>query len=206
MADEHKSFNERARTTVTFIFVFFIIGSLLLGTSRWEVSPLVEESLMLAGCFFAGVGAFGRVWCSLYIAGYKNNKLVTSGPYALCRNPLYFFSFLGGTGVALATECFTLPLLVILAFASYYPAVIAREKKRLQELFGEEYDRYCQNVPSFFPRLGKRISEPDTYVVNPKVFSHNIIDALWFIWIIGILEFISALHDTHILPTLYRLY
>ncbi|MFR1412776.1 MAG: hypothetical protein ACLSUW_11020 [Akkermansia sp.] len=27
----------------------------------------------------AGIGAFGRIWCSLYIAGYKNNALVIEG-------------------------------------------------------------------------------------------------------------------------------
>ena len=104
-----KSLNERFRTLISLLFGLAIGCALLFGESRWEMSPLIEESLMLLACFMAGIGAFGRIWCSLYIAGYKNNVLVIEGPYSMCRNPLYFFSFIGGLGVACATETFTVP-------------------------------------------------------------------------------------------------
>lgn len=41
---------------------------------------------------------------------------------------------------------------------------------------------------------------PATSSVNPAAFTHNIVDALWFIWFIGIFEFISGLHEAGILP------
>ena len=104
-----KSLNERFRTLISLLFGLAIGCALLFGESRWEMSPLIEESLMLLACFMAGIGAFGRIWCSLYIAGYKNNVLVIAGPYSMCRNPLYFLSFIGGIGVACATETFTVP-------------------------------------------------------------------------------------------------
>ena len=144
-----KSLNERFRTLISLIFGLAIGCSLLFGESRWETSPLIEESLMLLACFMAGIGAFGRIWCSLYIAGYKNNVLVTDGPYSMCRNPLYFFSFVGGIGVSCATETFTIPLLTALAFGIYYPSVIRKEQERLLTLFGDAYRNYCRNVPSF---------------------------------------------------------
>jgi protein-S-isoprenylcysteine O-methyltransferase Ste14 len=207
MSYKKKSWNEQSRTLITFFFALLIGSSLLLGESRWETSPLTEETLMLLACFFAGVGAFGRIWCSLYIAGYKNSTLVKSGPYALCRNPLYLFSFIGGTGVALATETFTIPLLVILAFACYYPFIILREQKRLIEIFGKDYKDYCRETPSFFPTLHSifHLKQPETYTVNPRTFTHNFIDALWFIWLIGIFEFVSGLHEAGILPVLFQL-
>lgn len=71
---------------------------------------------MLIACFMAGIGAFGRIWCSLYIAGYKNNALVIEGRTPCSANPLYFFSFIGGMGWACATETFPIPLLTALAF------------------------------------------------------------------------------------------
>ena len=40
-----------------------------------------------------------------------------------------------------------------------------------------------------------------TSSVNPAAFTYNIVDALWFIWFIGIFElFISGLHEAGILP------
>lgn len=118
----------------------------------------------------------------------------------MCRNPLYFFSFIGGIGVACATETFTIPLLTALAFGIYYPSVIKKEQKRLISLFGDAYRDYCRNVPSFIPSLSRLKPPPATYSVNPATFTHNIVDALWFIWFIGIFEFISGLHEAGILP------
>ena len=159
-----KSLNERFRTLISLIFGLAIGCSLLFGESRWEMSPLIEESLMLLACFMAGIGAFGRIWCSLYIAGYKNNVLVTDGPYSMCRNPLYFFSFVGGIGVSCATETFTIPLLTALAFGIYYPSVIRKEQERLLTLFGDAYRNYCRNVPSFIPSRRR----PPTPSIPPR--------------------------------------
>lgn len=202
----HKALNERLRTLISFFFALILSAALLLGETAWHTAPLTEGILMLSGCFFAGIGAFGRIWCSLYIAGYKNTKLIKSGPYARCRNPLYFFSFIGSIGVGLATETYTIPLLIILAFASYYPAIIKKEQGRLREIFGKDYDDYCQEVPSFWPRLFTSAKAPETYVVDPKTFTHNLVDAIWFIWAIGLLEMVEALHDSGILPIFCPLY
>lgn len=83
-----KSLNERFRTLISLIFGLAIGCSLLFGESRWETSPLIEESLMLLACFMAGIGAFGRIWCSLYIAGYKTTSWLLTGhtPCAATRS------------------------------------------------------------------------------------------------------------------------
>lgn len=146
-----KSLNERLRTLISLLFGLAIGCVLLFGETRWETTPIIEESLMLIACFMAGIGAFGRIWCSLYIAGYKNNVLLIEGPYSMCRNPLYFFSFIGGVGVACATETFTIPLLTALAFGMYYPSIIRKEQERLICLFGTLYRQYCREEPSFVP-------------------------------------------------------
>ena len=60
-------------------------------------------------------------------------------------------------------------------------------------------------TPAFWPKLGL-LSEPSTYVVNPRVFRRNMFDALWFVWLTGILEIIEELHEIGLLPTLFKLY
>ncbi len=202
-----KNFYEKLRIRCTWFLVIFITVLMSVSMSFWEPLPIIEEVLMFLACILASIGAFGRIWCSIYIAGRKDSELVQAGPYALCRNPLYFFSMLGSIGVGLATETVTIPLLILLAFVIYYPTVIISEEKRLALLFGEEYIQYKLRVPSFFPRLSLlKGSEPDSYTMNPIVFRRSFLDALWFIWLIGILEFLSGCHEAGLLPNILRLY
>jgi protein-S-isoprenylcysteine O-methyltransferase Ste14 len=71
------------------------------------------------GLALAGIASLGRLWCSLYIAGYKTEELITEGPYSIYRNFLYFFSFLGAIGVGFASESLLIPLIIPILFTSY---------------------------------------------------------------------------------------
>jgi len=206
MSHREKSLNERIRTLISLIFGLVLGAVLLFGESAWESSHIIEEGLMLSACIMASVGAFGRVWCSLYIAGYKNSKLVQDGPYSMTRNPLYFFSFIGAVGVAMATESFSVPILVAIVFALYYPTIIKKESLRLAEIFGDEYKDYCARVPKFFPKFSLLNNGITSYTVNPKIFTRSIFDAFWFIWFIGICEFIGGLHQAGILPVYFKIF
>ena len=165
----------------------------------------MSDYLFLIGITMAGMATVGRLWCSLYICGYKTNKLISVGPYSLCRNPLYFFSLLGGIGVGLATETLTVTLLILAAFLLYYPFMIRAEEKKLRKIHGDEFDRYVKNTPRFWPSFAL-LNEPEEYTVRPKLLRKRVFDALWFIWLIGILEIIEALHECNIIPILFKLY
>lgn len=206
MSYKDKSWNERFRTLMSF-FVSLALGCVLLfGESKWEFSPILSGILIMAACIFATIGAFGRIWCSLYIAGYKNNVLVTAGPYSLCRNPLYFFSAIGAVGVGFSTESFSAPLIIAIVFALYYPSIIKREQLRLGEIFGRSFSDYCTQTPCFFPRWKCIAPQPLEYMVNPRIFTKTFIDAVWFVWLIGIIELIESFHKAGILPILFKFY
>ena len=197
---------QQVRLYITRVFVGALVVLLLVSGSKWETeSPMVSAVLFLAGCFLAGIASLGRLWCSLYIAGYKTKNLVTAGPYSISRNPLYFFSMIGGVGVGLATETMTVAAVILLAFALYYPFVIRFEENKLKALHGEEYKAYFQTVPQFWPKWSL-LTEPVEYVVTPKTFRKHIFSALWFIWMIGILELIEELRELDILPTFLSIY
>lgn len=190
----------------TRIFAVIPIVVLLFSRSAWEdVQPLVPMALFLTGLLLAALAALGRLWCSLYIAGNKDAKLIQQGPYSLCRNPLYFFSFLGAVGVGMATETFTAPVVLGVVFLLYYPAVIREEEGKLREVFGDEFDDYCMRVPRFFPNHVE-FEEPKSCEVNPRVYRRHIFSALWFIWIIGWLELFEELHEAGFVPVWFRLY
>lgn len=204
-----RTLNERLRTAGTKIVAGAALAVFLLfGGTVWEdVSPIVAESLMFAACVCAGAGALGRVWSSLYLEGRKNGELVREGPYALCRNPLYLFSFIGAAGTSLATETITIPVVVCVLFALYYPTIVLAEQKRLEAIFGEPYRAYVRDVPAVFPRIfAKRAPQPESWIVKPRQFTRRVVDALWFIWVIGLFELSEGLHEAGVLPMLFRLY
>lgn len=102
--------------------------------------------LGLAGWFLIGIAVAGRLWWSLYISGYKDADLVTTGPYSLCRHPLYLFSLLGFGGIGLATRSLTLTALIVGAFLLTYPAVLRREEAFLLSKFGPDFETYAAHA------------------------------------------------------------
>ena len=191
-----------ASRAVAAIAVFFLLFS----SNPWEAGgPAVPTALFAIGMFLVAIGSLGRMWCSLYIAGYKDRALITQGPYSMTRNPLYFFSTFGALGVGFCTETFTFPLVLLLAMSLYYPLVVRKEERRLREAFGADFDDYARRVPVFLPKLAL-FSEPDTYVVKPIVYRHHMFNALWFVWIAGLLELAEGLKELGWIPSLWNLY
>ena len=178
-------FIERYRTKLAqLLAVIFILTFAFSNNALEWTYPAVPGVMMLIGCALVGVATVGRLWCALYIAGYKTDKLITSGPYSMCRNPLYFFSLLGGIGVGLCTEYLVLAAVIVVAFAAIYPITIKREEERLLSIYGDEYRAYIERVPRFIPNP-RLLHEPGQYVVNAKIFRREVCDALCFAAAVG---------------------
>ena len=184
------------------IAVFFLVFS----TSRWEKSgELVTTGLFSLGMLLVAIGSLGRMWCSVYIAGYKNRTLITQGPYSITRNPLYLFSTFGALGVGCCTETFTFPLALLGAMILYYPWVIRKEEGRLREFFGAAFDDYARRVPVYFPKLSL-FAEPEFYTVKPAAYRRHMFSALWFVWIVGLIELGEGLKEIGWIPSFWFIY
>ncbi len=187
-------------------FVILCLGIVILFTgSYWEDNSVVGGVLFLIGAILAGIATVGRMWCSVYISGYKKNLLVTTGPYSICRNPLYFFSLMGAVGVGLATKTFAIPLIIFILFALYYPFVIRREEKRLAGIHHEAFENYRRKTPRFIPSL-LNFGEPEEYTIKPGFLRGRFTDSLWFMWLIGLLALVESLHRHSIVPVYWKLY
>lgn len=200
-----RGFAERARTLLIRLTLVGVLVLLVLSDSYWRGTGSLLTLLFPLGIFLAAIGAIGRLWCSVYISGYKTNRLITSGPYAMCRNPLYFFSLIGVVGVALVTETLIIPAVLFAGFVFYYPSVVLGEESRLVEIHGQDYQDYCRRTPRFFPSLAA-LTEPEEYMVRPAIIRKSFIDAIWFVWGVGLIELIKALHDTGLLPVYLIVY
>lgn len=146
------------------------------------------------------VAAFGRIWSTLYISGYKEDRVVIEGPYAIIRNPLYVFSFLGAMGMGLVTNNLLILATLLSTFILYYRLVVLAEEKNLQEKLGKAYFEYTSRVPRFIPRTF-RLVEPDTYPVRPRHVRRSLQQIMWFFWILLILYGIEYLHKAWQLTT-----
>lgn len=101
-------------------------------------------------------------------------RLVTAGPYAYVRNPLYVGNVITAAGFALAFTGANKPaqraLLVagaLGAMLGVYSVVVPHEERYLRETFGAEFDEYVAAVPRVVPRTSPGGSEQGTY--DPSV-------------------------------------
>lgn len=193
----------RARLIISRLFALAMLTLLVFGGNYWHHNgrEMLEELLFFGGLLLATTGFLGRLWCALYIGGRKKRVLVTSGPYSLCRNPLYLFTFIGGTGLAFCTGTFLIPALFITAFALYYPRAIRREEAFLEENFGHAYREYVDEVPRFVPRLRRINEQPIT--VDACLFRRELLYVAALIVSIGVIEILMQLHEAKLIPTYF---
>ncbi|MCX5852474.1 MAG: isoprenylcysteine carboxylmethyltransferase family protein [Deltaproteobacteria bacterium] len=159
-------------------------------------SAALYKSLKILGYALIIGAALGRIWCNIYITGRKDKELCTDGPYSLCRNPLYLFSFMGITGVMCAIQNIPLLLASIPLFWVYYYFVITSEEERLRDLFGDRFRAYSDKTGRLLPRFGNYRSRT-IIEIRPAAMARAVSDAgvfLWLIVLIEIREMVSVLH------------
>jgi protein-S-isoprenylcysteine O-methyltransferase Ste14 len=116
------------------------------------------------GLPLALAGEFVRCWAVGYSGATTRAdavvapKLVTGGPYAYVRNPLYVGNFMTALGFALAfTGKNSLPAKVTLLAGSLgtmlavYSIIVPHEERFLRAAFGDEFEHYCERVPRVMP-------------------------------------------------------
>jgi protein-S-isoprenylcysteine O-methyltransferase Ste14 len=79
-------------------------------------------------------------------------RLVTSGPFALCRNPMYLGHVLFLAGVALSPRSW-LGAAITAATALWLQFRVLRDERRLAERFGDAYMQYRSRVKRWIPAL-----------------------------------------------------
>lgn len=197
---------EKLRIHLTRLFAGTLSCFILFSGSAWETqAPLLSSALFLIGIVLVAVATLGRLWCTLYIGGYKTKQLITVGPYSMSRHPLYFFSLIGGVGIGFASETFLIPAIIAVAFALYYPFVIRSEEKKLRKMHPGEFEAYAKTTPVFFPKISL-LTEPQEYKVNPISFKRRLFSSFWFIWFVGILEIIEGSHEVGLIPVFFKIY
>lgn len=79
-------------------------------------------------------------------------RLVTGGPFALCRNPMYLGHIIFLAGLALSLQSWLAAALAV-ATAVWFQFRVRRDERRLEERFGEPYREYAARVKRWVPGL-----------------------------------------------------
>lgn len=198
--DEY-SFFERRRKVITASFLVVSVFIALFTRHTWPVGG-TGVAFMLAGSGLIIAGLLGRLWSTMYVGGKKNSALVKDGPYSMCRNPLYFFSFIAGLGASLTFRNLLLIALYTVVFSFYYPLVIKSEEKRLERLFGDEFRSYRSSTPAFIPNILRLRLGGASAIPRDRLWK-TFLDGSLFLMVIPLAYLIGALQESGVLCTFW---
>lgn len=141
----------------------------------WFAAPSVLS--LVVGFTIVFIGEMIRFW-GVSIAGAETRTtgsvggtyLITSGPFAYVRNPLYVGNMLVYAGIGVMSMAL-FPWLLIVAVAWFYVQyhlIVTKEEEYLAEKFGVQYTEYCGKVARFLPRMtAYKTTHPPPKTLDP---------------------------------------
>ena len=155
-------FKYRSYTPTIFLIPLFLYGRPTLLT-------------LIAGFLILLTGESMRFWGVSYAGGETRTTkvgasvLVTQGPFAYIRNPLYAGNMLIYFGISIMDNSLFpyLQIIGIIYFYIQYHFIVKDEEKFLRGKFKEKYEEYYSSVPSFLPNFKKYESSLQT-VLKPN--------------------------------------
>jgi protein-S-isoprenylcysteine O-methyltransferase Ste14 len=191
----------RIRLTQTW-FAALVVASALAG--RTPLPLLYDRLVGAAALLLVTAAVLGRIWCSAFIAGRKDAQLVTEGPYALCRHPLYLLSLVGAVGLGLATRSLTLTLASTGLLGALLGVAARREELRLASLHGAAFVQYAAVTPGCWPRW-RAWKMPASIELPPAIFWKAFLDGGSFVLLYLLVDAARALREVGVFPTLLAL-
>ena len=141
----HVFFRLRSLTPIPFILVLIFFSQL-------APTPIVLGSVLI------GLGEWLRVWGVGYAGGSTRTRtlgaardLVTTGPYAYVRNPLYLGNLLLSVGVCVFANVYWMITVLAIGFLVQYTPIIHSEETYLMDVCGDRYRAYYAAVPRLIP-------------------------------------------------------
>ena len=121
---------------------------------EWGNIAVLRLPMMITGIILIDFAVFLWVYAVIITKiddSILRNRLVTTGAYALVRNPIYFAILILCTGVLLIAGNVLFLILPILYWFFLTVLLQQTEEKWLSDLYGEEYKDYCRRVNRCIP-------------------------------------------------------
>ncbi|MFQ5518808.1 MAG: methyltransferase family protein [Mariprofundus sp.] len=131
-----------------------IPASILMGAAILLLAKPTITSWML-GFLIVAIGEGLRIWASGHI--HKSAEVTHTGPYAMCRHPLYLGHYIVATGFCVAGDSMLAFIVVSISFFIIYVPTWKNEEKNLIELFGDTYRDFMAITPALLPRWNSKV-------------------------------------------------
>lgn len=151
--------------------VFFLLTSAAyFGVCIWlwrplplVLGPVARVTALVGGSLLYFLGLGGALWGRLALGQmyfvstglgaqlFADHRLVTHGPFAYVRHPMYAGLAAATLGGLLLYQTWTLVVMLLLPLGLLRRAW--REEQALAAQFGQPWRDYCRRVPAFVPRL-----------------------------------------------------
>lgn len=154
-ASVRQSFAYRNRMWLTGVSLVVGFAATWLLKSGAGLPAAWKLGLSVAGWGCLAAGAAIRIWASTYICARKSVAVVRSGPYSLCRNPLYWGTFLMTAAFPLIMASPALAVAMLPPIALYLFAVVPVEEAVMLSRHPVEYTDYCSAVSRWFPNFAR---------------------------------------------------
>ena len=124
-------------------------------------------TLNITGIIFLVAGTLLHIWTGKLlglwglvglpeISSKIKSKLVADGPFSVVRHPTYLAHTVMFFGIFLITETAAVGIVTLLDFVLVNVIIIPLEDRELLKRFGENYKKYKEKVPGFFPLLMRK--------------------------------------------------
>lgn len=140
-------------TFIGFLCIFHVLSE-----EVWLGQAIGSVPVKWAGVALVAAGHLFSVWARIHIGKYwsgtvalkEGHKLVTTGPYALVRHPIYTGLLTSVLGSAIAAGTGE----ALIGFAVMIPAYVRkwrREERLMEGEFGQEYRDYMKKTKAIVP-------------------------------------------------------
>lgn len=183
------------------------------GIYRWRALPLSLVALLAIGLgqptpsslawgsLLSILAETLRFWAIGFTGGPTRGvvleapKLVSAGPYAYVRNPLYVGNLLNGMAMAVAAtgglpawQAMGVVVLCGGLLWRFYGMVIGLEEAFLERSFGQSYRDYCRAVPRLMPRPSPAGPQEGSFSLDRALFFEK--STLFWVVLVWLLVFL----------------
>lgn len=159
--------NQRLKAMIPLgVFFLVIMPALLVWTSnidnRLNIPRITFAPFnLIIAVFLIGIGLTFGLWANLieFIEGegtpvpmMPTQKLIATGPFRYCRNPMAFGAISIYLGVVILIGSLSSFILLALLTSALFIYIKHIEEKELEMRFGQDYLEYKKRVPFIIPR------------------------------------------------------